>query len=172
MRSCEQPGATHPTTSTKTKRRLTPSGICCKRWKASICSRCRRALIQACRSVVALLMLASLAAAISWQWPHMSEMYRSVSQIDARRQPSQAAPPTASQSKFLDRVPQDQGTAQAPATQMPDNQASPTAAQRVVLYQEDSPDSQGKRYFGLVTWRTETVSPAPSSASELQCAPM
>ena len=119
------------------------------------------------RSVIALLMLASLAAAISWQWRHISELYRSVSQIEARRQPGQAAPQTASQSKFLDRVPQDQGTAQAPATQMPDNQASPTAAQRVVLYQEDSSDSQGKRYFGLVTWRTETVSPAPSSASEL-----
>ena len=24
-------------------------------------------------------------------------------------------------------------------------------------------DPQGKRYFGLVSWRTETVSPAPSS---------
>jgi hypothetical protein len=36
-----------------------------------------------------------------------------------------------------------------------------------VLYEEDSSDSQGKRYFGLVTWRTETVSPGPSAASEL-----
>ena len=28
----------------------------------------------------------------------------------------------------------------------------------------DSSDPQGKRYFGLVLWRTETVSPEPSSA--------
>ena len=46
---------------------------------------------------------------------------------------------------------------------MPGSQTSPTAAQRVVLYEEDSSDPQGKRYFGLVSWRTETVSPASSS---------
>ena len=79
-------------------------------------------------SVIALFMLAGFAATISWLWPHISELYRSASQIVAKQQPGQAAPQTASQSKFLDRVPQDQGTAQAP---------SPTAAQRVVLYQED-----------------------------------
>jgi hypothetical protein len=36
-------------------------------------------------------------------------------------------------------------------------------AQRVVLYEEDSSDPQGKRYLGLVSWRTETVAPAPNS---------
>jgi hypothetical protein len=117
--------------------------------------------------VVTLLILAGLAATISWQWPHFSEFYRYVAQIVAKQQPSQTAPQSASQSKFLDRVPQEQNTAQAPATRAPDSQASPTVAQRVVLYEEDSSDSQGKRYFGLVRWRTETVSPGPSPASEL-----
>ena len=49
------------------------------------------------------------------------------------------------------------------ATGTPGRQTSPTMVQRVVLYEEDSSDPQGKRYFGLVSWRTETVSPAPSS---------
>jgi hypothetical protein len=40
-------------------------------------------------------------------------------------------------------------------------------AQRVVLYEEDSNDPQGKRYVGSVIWRTETVSPGPGLAPEL-----
>lgn len=46
---------------------------------------------------------------------------------------------------------------------------SPTAAvaQKVVLYDEDSADPQGKRYVGSAIWRTETVSPGPGMAPEL-----
>jgi hypothetical protein len=112
------------------------------------------------KSVVALLILAGLAATISWQWPQVSELYRDVGQIVAKQQPSQTVPQTASQSSFLDRFPQEQNIA---ATGTPGSQISSTVAQRVVLYEEDSSDPQGKRYFGLVTWRTETVSPGPSS---------
>lgn len=112
------------------------------------------------KSVVALLILAGLAATISLQWPHVSELYRDVGQIVAKQQPSQTAPQTASQSSFLDRFPQEQNTA---ATGTPGSQISSTVAQRVVLYEEDSSDPLGKRYFGLVTWRTETVAPGPSS---------
>jgi hypothetical protein len=32
-------------------------------------------------------------------------------------------------------------------------------AQRVILYEEDPADPQGKRYAGSATWRTETVTP-------------
>ncbi len=39
--------------------------------------------------------------------------------------------------------------------------------QRVVLYDEDSTDAQGKRSVGSVIWRTETVSTGPSPAPEL-----
>ena len=119
------------------------------------------------RPVVTLLILTGLAVTISWRGPHFSELYRYIAQIITRQQPSQTAPQAASQSKYLDRVPQEQDTVQAPATRAPDSQASPTAAQRVVLYEEGSSDSQGKRYFGLVRWRTEIVSPRPSLASEL-----
>lgn len=62
-----------------------------------------------------------------------------------------------------DRLPgTDQRTASAPATQPP-----PAVAQRVVLYEEDPNDPNGKRYVGSVIWRTETVSPGPGLAPEL-----
>jgi hypothetical protein len=43
----------------------------------------------------------------------------------------------------------------------PGSKTLPTLAQRVVLYEEDSSDPLGKRY--VVSWRTETASPAQSS---------
>ncbi len=63
-------------------------------------------------------------------------------------------------------MPQDQG-GQAPAAGAPGSQTAPAVAQRVVLYEEDPNDPQGKRYVGSVIWRTETVSPGPGLAPEL-----
>lgn len=40
-------------------------------------------------------------------------------------------------------------------------------AQKVVLYDEDPSDPQGKRYVGSAVWRTETVSPGSGLAPEL-----
>ena len=40
-------------------------------------------------------------------------------------------------------------------------------AQKVVLYDEDPTDPQGKRYVGSAIWRTETVSPGPGLAPEI-----
>jgi hypothetical protein len=34
-------------------------------------------------------------------------------------------------------------------------------AQKVVLYEEDPTDSNGKSFFGWVIWRTETITPGP-----------
>ena len=112
------------------------------------------------KSVVALLILVGLAAIISWQWPHFSELYRSVAQTVVKHQSDQTVPQTASQLSFLDRFPGEQSTA---AMGTPGSKTLPTLAQRVVLYEEDSADPQGKRYFGVVSWRTETASPAQSS---------
>jgi hypothetical protein len=41
-------------------------------------------------------------------------------------------------------------------------------AQRVVLYEEDPGNPQGKQYVGSATWRTETVSPGSGLAPEVQ----
>ena len=119
------------------------------------------------KSVVALFILIGLAAIISWQWPHFSELYRSVAQILVKEHSGQAVPQTASQSSFLDRFPQEQETAATAG--MPGSQTAPTAAQRVVLYEEGglSSDPQGKRYW-LSFVADETVS--PDQAPTLQCA--
>jgi hypothetical protein len=40
-------------------------------------------------------------------------------------------------------------------------------AQRVVLYEEDPADPQGKRLLGTAVWRTEMMAPAPGRPAEL-----
>ena len=40
-------------------------------------------------------------------------------------------------------------------------------AQRVVLYEEDPNDPQGKRFVGSAIWRTESVSPGPGLPPEV-----
>jgi hypothetical protein len=98
-----------------------------------------------------------------WQSPRIVALFHSATQIGARQTaPSREA---ASQPKFSGRVPQE-GSGQAAPGQAP-TQAVPAVAQRVVLYEEDSNDPQGKRYVGSVIWRTETVSPGPGLAPEL-----
>jgi hypothetical protein len=115
--------------------------------------------------VVALIIVVGLVATISWQWPRISGLYQSVTQIGSRPQ-GQPTRESSAQQKFPGRVPQDQGSGQAPSTGA-GSQAVPAVAQRVVLYEEDSSDPQGKRYVGSVIWRTETVSPGPGLAPEL-----
>jgi hypothetical protein len=76
----------------------------------------------------------------------------------------QAAAPAA-KPKIVDRV------ENGPAPNAPANAptAAPTTAvaQKVVLYDEEADNPQGKRYVGSAIWRTETVSPGPGLAPEL-----
>jgi hypothetical protein len=44
---------------------------------------------------------------------------------------------------------------------------APPVAQRVVLYEEDPDDPQGKRLVGSVIWTTEMMPPAPGRAPEI-----
>jgi TonB family protein len=44
-------------------------------------------------------------------------------------------------------------------------------AQKVVLYEEDPADPNGKSFFGWVIWRTETIPPGPGQPPELAFAP-
>ena len=83
-------------------------------------------------------------------------------------QAQHAAP---SRPKITDRVGQDgqPTTPSRPGQQQPPpgQQALPAVAQRVVLYEEDPADPNGKRYIGSAVWRTETVSPGSGQAPEL-----
>jgi len=49
----------------------------------------------------------------------------------------------------------------------PSTQNGPAVAQRVVLYEEEPNDPQGKQFIGSAVWRTETVSPGPGRPPEL-----
>jgi hypothetical protein len=75
--------------------------------------------------------------------------------------------------KITDRVGQDGQPATPPRPGQPQTTPSqpqqplPAVAQRVVLYEEDPADPNGKRYVGSAIWRTETVSPGTAQAPEL-----
>jgi hypothetical protein len=114
--------------------------------------------------LVALVILGGLAATISWQWAHITGLYHYVAQIGSK-QPTQTTRESASQPKFSGRVPQEQSAGQSPAGAP--SQSVPAVAQRAVLYEEDSNNTQGKQYAGSVIWRTDTVSPGAGLAPEL-----
>jgi hypothetical protein len=105
--------------------------------------------------------IAVLAGVGYWQWPRITGAYQAM-----RGQPVEAPRDTlpTTRPKIADRVGpsgQDQarpGTAGQPAA---------AVAQKVVLYEEDPAEPQGRRYVGSAIWRTETVSPGPGMAPEL-----
>jgi hypothetical protein len=114
---------------------------------------------------VVVIILAGLTATISWQWSNVTHLYQFFSHLRSR-QTQTAQTPTA-EPKFSGRVPQDQGATQ-PGAGPSTNQAGPAVAQRVVLYQEDPSNPQGKQYVGSAVWRTDTVSPGTGLAPELE----
>jgi hypothetical protein len=104
------------------------------------------------------LVLAGIAGAGYWQRHTIMKMV-----ADYRSAPApkpQAAEP-AGRPKIADRI--------GPAVGTPEAANAPAAAvaQKVVLYDEDPSNPNGKRYVGSALWRTETVSPGPGLAPEL-----
>ena len=117
--------------------------------------------------VVVLIILAGLTATISWQWSNITGLYHFVSQMRAKPAPTAQTP--APEPKSAERVPQEQLPGQqAPPAGSTNQQNAPTVAQRVVLYEEDPNNPQGKQYVGSAIWRTETVSPGSGLAPELE----
>ena len=99
-------------------------------------------------------------AVLTWHWPNITHLVAGL----GSHQPTQTTQAPAPEPKFSGRVPQEQTPGKA---QSPGNQAAPAVAQRVVLYEEDPNDPQGRRFVGSAIWRTETVSPGPGLAPEL-----
>ncbi len=117
---------------------------------------------------VLLIIIAGLGATISWQWSHIAGFYQFLSHMRSR--PTQTTQAPTAEPKFSGRVPQEQAPGQPPAPRAgtaPSSQAPPAVAQRVVLYEEDPNEPQGKQFVGSAVWRTETVSPGPGLAPEL-----
>ena len=113
--------------------------------------------------LITLLILAGFAGILTWQWPRLTVLYSDLSSLVVKQQSKQKVLQTAPSTKFSDRVQQKVET----AVPTRDSQASPSIAQRVLLYEEDSSGAQGKRYFGLVTWQTEIIPPSSSSTSDI-----
>ncbi len=115
--------------------------------------------------IAAALIVVGLSSLVYWQWSNINGLYQFLSHMRSRQ--SQTAQQPAGEPKFAERVPQDQARPQPPAA-APNAQNVPATAQRVVLYEEDPGNPQGKQYIGSAMWRTETVSPGSGLAPELQ----
>ncbi|MGN6749271.1 MAG: hypothetical protein ACTHJS_11825 [Xanthobacteraceae bacterium] len=118
------------------------------------------------RLATALVILLGVCTLVYWQWSNINSVYQFLSHMRSRQ--SQTAQQPASEPKFGGRVPQEQQTRQQPPAAAPKSQSGPAVAQRVVLYEEDPGNPQGKQYIGSATWRTETVSPGSGLAPEVQ----
>ena len=119
-----------------------------------------RSYVGLIKIAVILLVVAGIAGAVYWQRHTIGTM---VAQF--RSQPAQKAKDAtqpAVRPKIADRIGQS-------GTTSPNTANAPAAAvaQKVVLYDEDPSDPQGKRYVGSALWRTETISPGPGLAPEL-----
>jgi hypothetical protein len=117
----------------------------------------------------ALMLVACIGGVLAWQWPNMAALYSSLRAPSSTELASGAtAPATAPRTKVPDRyVPGGSGDQQQTAALPPNTPGGAAVAQRVVLYEEDPNDPQGKRFVGSAIWRTETISPGPGQAPEL-----
>jgi hypothetical protein len=112
------------------------------------------------RGAAAVLVAGAVLGSLVWQWPNIVDLYRSIRApaAEAARETPAAA---ASRPKIADRIePGNQSTPLSPQT-------AAAVAQKVVLYEEDPADPNGRRFVGSAIWRTETVTPGPGQPPEL-----
>lgn len=115
-------------------------------------------------AIVTVLLILALGAAAYWQRDRIASLVARV-RAPAATQPADG---TAPKPKITDRVGQPPAKSDTQPSANSQN-AAPVAAvaQRVVLYEEDPADPQGKRYIGSAIWRTETVTPGQGAAPDL-----
>jgi len=118
--------------------------------------------------------LAALGALLGWQWPNITSLYRSMRAPNAELASAPQPPPASGPRKITERLesdprPPSEQTTTAAAAAPSAIPSAPTAAvaQKVVLYEEDPNDPNGKQYVGSAIWRTEQVSPGPGLPPEL-----
>jgi hypothetical protein len=121
----------------------------------------KRSRVGLVAALLTVLLILGLGAAAYWQRDRIAALMNVV-RGPASQTPKDATP---ARPKINDRVGQPSDT---PQTSTADN-SDPVAAvaQRVVLYEEDPADPQGKRYVGSAIWRTEPVTTAPGAAPDL-----
>ncbi|HVV61341.1 MAG TPA: hypothetical protein VHD14_06240 [Pseudolabrys sp.] len=122
------------------------------------------------RAIVLLLIVGGLAGTGYWQRKTISAYFGTyvspyiASLRGQQPTPSTREPAPAGQPKITDRV---GPSSSSPSPSKPATAPAASVAQKVVLYDEDPSDPQGKRYVGSAIWRTETVSPGTGLAPEL-----
>lgn len=113
-------------------------------------------------ATIAVLVIVAFAVAggVYWKRNAIGTMVASLRSSQSAKPAAPAQP--AATPKIADRIGPSSNGNPAPA-------AAPAAAvaQKVVLYEEDPNNPQGKRYVGSAVWHTETVSPGPGLAPEL-----
>lgn len=108
---------------------------------------------------IALVLLAIIVGLVAWQRHTIVDVASGVISI-FRSAPTTAPPKEAAapaRPKIADRIGQ---PSPAPA-------AGPPVAQRVVLYEEEPDDPQGKRFVGTALWKTEMRPASPGRPPEL-----
>jgi hypothetical protein len=134
----------------------------------------RRSFGDIVRVALTLFVLAGLGAVLVWQWPNMAALYRSARAPSPPTMVTNDSQPTTTRSvKNTERF-EPSGPAATPQAQ-PTLAAVPTGpavsgaavAQKVVLYEEDPTDPNGRRFVGSAIWRTERVSPGPNQPEEI-----
>jgi hypothetical protein len=114
------------------------------------------------RIAVAVAVVGGIGSLLIWQWPNIAAIY---SMLSAPAQQADQTPPVnppTTKPKNEDRI--EPGGKPSPQQTSPD---AANVAQRVVLYEEDPSDPNGKRSVGSVIWRTETMSPGAGKPPEL-----
>jgi hypothetical protein len=113
-------------------------------------------------ALFAVLVIVSLAGALYW-WREPVKGWFAAVRLPLQGQAEQ----NPSRPKIPDRVGQpgqaEQSTSAAPAGK----NVLAAVAQRVVLYEEDPADPQGKRFVGSAVWRTESVSPGGGQSPDV-----
>jgi hypothetical protein len=110
------------------------------------------------KTAIVLLLVGGLAGFLIWQRHAIFEMYQAFRGAPQQQAQPRETPQQQGRPKISDRI--------GPGAQK--EQASvPAVAQRVVLYEEEPSDPQGKRFIGSAIWRVENVSSGPGQPADL-----
>lgn len=111
------------------------------------------------KMLVLLALAGGLIGFLYWQRGPIGELYQALRGAPAQQQAQQTETPAQQgRPKITDRI--------GPGAQK-EQAAVPAVAQRVVLYEEEPNDPQGKRFIGSAIWRTENVSAGPGQPGDL-----
>jgi hypothetical protein len=117
---------------------------------------------------VGLLIVSAVGGVLGWQWSNLTAFYRSWRAPPAMEVAGTETPAPASRTKITDRYePGAANQSQQKTALTPSASEGPTVAQRVVLYEEDPGEPQGKRFVGSAIWRTETIPAGAGQPAEV-----